>query len=71
MGYSRQEVEEAIYYALPSLLKQDDYENVPRLLEDAAIELFLNEDVNSQEAEVVRMALADLRTSGQLNYSAK
>lgn len=70
MAYSKKQVQAV----LKSILKPEQIESLgmPRAIEEAAIELFLQDEMyNSQEyVDILREALSDLRDSGSLNYQS-
>ena len=69
MSYTKESLRSALIYVIPNGENVLECMTVTRAIDEAAIELFLNEDLYSKEAQIIRLAVDDIRNTGQLNYT--
>lgn len=69
MSYTKESLIAALIYSIPNAEFVLESMTIPRAVDEAAVELFRNEDFHSEEAEIIRHAVNDIRSTGQLNYT--
>lgn len=68
LSYTKEQLEKALSEEVTAYESKKETMSTPKLLEDAALTLFVDEDEDSTNAQLIRSAIKDLWKEGTLQY---